>query len=77
MLTTSDSDDLGKALQENLKLRRELATGLAEAKGEKLAALRYRLARIVGVIRSAFSGLSRRASNVNGCRGVDDVRQCP
>ena len=59
---TSESDDLGKALQENLKLRRELATGLAEAKGEKLAALRYRLARIVGAIRYAFSGRSRRAS---------------
>lgn len=59
---TSESDDLGKALQENLKLRRELATGLAEAKGEKLAAVRYRLARIVGAIRYAFSGRSRRAS---------------
>jgi hypothetical protein len=61
-MLTSESDDLEKALQENLKLRRELATGLAEAKGEKLAALRYRLARIVGVIRYAFSGRSRRAS---------------
>jgi hypothetical protein len=59
---TSESDDLGKALQENLKLRRELATGLAEAKGEKLAAVRYRLARIVGAIRYTFSGRSRRAS---------------
>lgn len=59
---TSESDDLGKALQENLKLRRELATGLAEAKGEKLAAVRYRLARIVGAIRYAFSGRSRRAA---------------
>jgi predicted secreted protein len=61
-MLTSESDDLEKALQENLKLRRELATGLAEAKGEKLAALRYRLARIVGVIRYAFSERSRRAS---------------
>jgi hypothetical protein len=59
---TSKSDDLGKALQENLKLRRELATGLAEVKGEKLAAVRYRLARIVGAIRYAFSGRNRRAS---------------
>jgi hypothetical protein len=59
---TSEIDDLEKALQENLKLRRELATGLAEAKGERLAALRYRLARIVGAIRYAFSGRSRRAS---------------
>ena len=53
---TSEIDDLGKALQENLKLRRDLATGLAEAKGEKLAAVRYRLARIVGAIRYAFTG---------------------
>ena len=59
---TSEIDDLEKALQENLKLRRELATGLAEAKGERLAALRYRLARIVGAIRYAFSGRRRRAS---------------
>jgi hypothetical protein len=59
---TSEIDDLEKALQENLKLRRELATGLAEAKGERFAALRYRLARIVGAIRYAFAGRSRRAS---------------
>jgi len=59
---TLDSDDLETALQENLKLRRELATGLAEAKGEKLAAIRYRLARIVGAIRYAFFGRNRRAS---------------
>jgi hypothetical protein len=59
---TLESDDLKTALQENLKLRRELATGLAEARGEKLAAVRYRLARIVGAIRYAFSGRSRRAS---------------
>ena len=58
----STSDDLEKALQENLKLRRELATGLAEAKGEKLAAVRYRLARIAGAVRYAFSGRIRRAS---------------
>lgn len=59
---TLESDDLDTALQENLKLRRELATGLAEAKGEKLAAFRYRLARIFGAIRYAFSGRRRRAS---------------
>ena len=59
---TSERDDLGKALQENLKLRRELATGLAEAKGEKLAAVRYRLARTIGAVRHAFSGRIRRAS---------------
>jgi hypothetical protein len=59
---TLESDDLETALQENLKLRRDLATGLADAKGEKLAAVRYRLARIVGAIRYAFSGRRRRAA---------------
>ena len=44
---TSNTDDLEKALQENLKLRRELATEVAEVKGEKLAAVRYRLARVL------------------------------
>jgi hypothetical protein len=37
---TSNNDDLAKALRENLKLRRELATEVAKAKGEKLAAVR-------------------------------------
>jgi hypothetical protein len=59
---TLESDDLDTALQENLKLRRELSTGLAKAKGEKLAAFRYRLASFLGAIRYAFSGRSRRAS---------------
>ena len=59
---TLESDDLETALQENLKLRRQLATGLAEVRGKKLVAVRYRLARIVGAIRYAFSGPSRRAS---------------
>ena len=59
---TSSSDDLEKALQENLKLRRELATEVAEAKGERLAAVRYRLARIFGVFRYAFFRRIRRAS---------------
>ena len=43
---TSSSNDLEEALQENLKLRRELAAEVAEAKGEKFAAVRLRLARI-------------------------------
>ena len=34
----TSASDLSNALQENLKLRRELATEVAEAKGEKLAA---------------------------------------
>ena len=59
---TSDSDELEKALQENLKLRRELATGVAEAKGAKLARLRFRLARMFGTFRYAFLGRTRRAS---------------
>ena len=59
---TSNTDDLEKALQENLKLRRELATEVAEAKGEKLAALRYRLADNCWRVRYAFSWRIRRAS---------------
>jgi hypothetical protein len=43
---TLNSDDLAKALRENLKLRRELATEMAEAKGETLAAVCYRFTRI-------------------------------
>src|ERR1043166_2687162 len=58
---TINSDELVKALQENLKLRRELATEMAEAKGEKLAAVRYRSTRLVGVLRHAFAGRIRRA----------------
>ena len=34
----TSASDLSNALQENLKLRRELATEVAKAKGEKLAA---------------------------------------
>ena len=59
---TLNTDELAQALQENLKLRRELATEVAEAKGEKLAAVRYRLARIFGMFRYAFFGRIRRAS---------------
>ena len=44
---TLNTDELAEALQENFKLRRELATEVAEAKGEKLAAVRIRLARIL------------------------------
>jgi hypothetical protein len=55
-------DDLEKALQENLKLRRELATDLADVGGAKLAAVRYRLARVFGSVRYALSGRARRAS---------------
>jgi hypothetical protein len=60
---TLNSDELVKALQENLKLRRELATEVAGAKGEKLAAVSYRSARIFGVLRHAFlQKINRRAS---------------
>jgi len=60
---TFNSDELGKALQENLKLRRELATEVAEAKSEKLAAVGYRSARMFGALRHALLGkLDQRAS---------------
>jgi hypothetical protein len=59
---TIDSDELVKALQENLKLRRHLATEVAGANGEKLAAVRYRSTRIFGALRHAFSGRVRQAS---------------
>ena len=53
---TSNSNDLKKALQENLKLRRELATEVAEAKGERLAAVRLGMARMLGAFRFAVFG---------------------
>jgi len=68
---TSKSDDLAKALQENLKLRRELATEVAEAKGEKLAAVRLLLARIFGAFRYALFGTIRPAS-ISGAVGESD-----
>jgi len=58
---TINSDELVKALQQNLKLRRELATEVAEANGEKLAAFRYRSTRLFGTFRHAFSAKTRRA----------------
>jgi hypothetical protein len=57
---TLNSDDLAKALRENLKLRRELATEVAEAKGETLTAVRHRFTRIFGAFRCAFFGRIRR-----------------
>ena len=53
---TINRDELVKALQENLRLRRELATEMAGGK------VRYRSTRIFGVLRHAFSGRIRRAS---------------
>jgi hypothetical protein len=50
------TSDLEKALRENLKLRRELAAEVAEAKGKRLAFLGYPWARVVGVFRYAFYG---------------------
>jgi hypothetical protein len=58
---TSNSNDLKKALQENLKLRRELATEVAEAKGEKFAAVRLHVARVLGAFRYAVFGRIRSA----------------
>jgi hypothetical protein len=53
---SSNSTDLKKALQENLKLRRELAAEVAEAKGDKLAPVRLRLARVLGAFRYVLFG---------------------
>ncbi|HZP08358.1 hypothetical protein [Methyloceanibacter sp.] len=53
---TSSSTDLKKALQENLKLRRELAAEVAEAKGDRLAPLRLFVARLLGAFRYALFG---------------------
>ena len=57
---TINSEELVKALHENLKLRRELATEVAGANGEKLA-VRYRSTRMFGALRHAFYGRIRRA----------------
>jgi hypothetical protein len=59
---TSNSDELAEALQENMKLRLELATEVVEVKGGKHAAIRYRLARKIGAFRYALFGRSRQAS---------------
>ena len=59
---TSNADELAEALHENMKLRRILASEVAEAKGEKLPSVRYRLARIFGTFRHTFFGPGRRAS---------------
>ena len=58
----TSASDLSNALRENLKLRRELATEVAEAKGQKLAAVRLRLTRIFGAFRHALFGTVRPAS---------------
>ena len=72
------SDELVKALYENLKLRRELATEVAGANGEKLAAVRYRSTRLFGSFRHAFSRRIGRASMsaaVVGLMTVDGARE--
>ena len=51
-----NSDELVKALQENLKRRRELATEMAGGK------VRYRSTGVFGALRHAFSGRISRAS---------------
>jgi hypothetical protein len=71
---TGNSTDLTEALQENLKLRRELATEVAEAKGEKLAAVRLRLARIFGAFRYA---LRIRSAPVSAAIGQLDLAKQP
>ena len=69
------SSDLEKALRENLKLRRDLATEVAEAKGKKLAVLGYPLARIVGAFRYAFRGRIRSRSVPAAVGPLDPVRE--
>jgi hypothetical protein len=59
---TSNSDELAEALQENMKLRLELATEVVEVKSGKKAAMRYRLARKIDAFRYALFGRSGRAS---------------
>jgi len=71
----SSSDDLKKALQENLKLRRELATEVAEAKGERLAAVRLHLARIFGALSYALFGKIRPASVPATVGDLDRVKE--
>jgi len=71
---TSNGNDLKKALQENLKLRRDLATEVAEAKGEKLAAVRFRLARIVGAFRYAVFGGIKPASGSPSVGRLDPAK---
>ena len=53
---TINGDELVKALQENLKLRRGLATEVAGGK------FRYRSTRVFGALRLAFSGRINGAS---------------
>ena len=77
-LMTINTDELVKALHENLKLRRELATEVAGANGEKLAAVRYRSTRLFGALRHAFSRRIGRASMsaaVVGLMTVDGARE--
>jgi hypothetical protein len=59
-MTPSNMDELEKALQENLKLRRELATEVAEVKGVKLANFQFRLARMFGALRYSLFGRIRK-----------------
>jgi predicted secreted protein len=63
------SNDLQKALRENLKLRRQLATEVAEAKGQKLIGLRLGLMRIFGAFRYALFGTFKPVSGSRQSRG--------
>ncbi len=57
-----------------MKLRRDLATEVAEAKGEKLAAVRFRLARIFGAFRYALFGRIRPASRSPALGQLDPAK---
>ena len=73
---TSNADELAEALQENLKLRRVLATEVAEAKGEKLPAFRYRLARVLWCVPLRLFWKEEASVLIGGGGGLDDVRRC-
>ena len=74
---TLNTDELAEALQENFKLRRELATEVAEAKGEKLAAVRIRLARHCWHVPLRLLLEEQASVGISDCRGVDDVKTVP
>jgi hypothetical protein len=69
------NSDLEKALRENLKLRRELAAEVAEAKGKRLAFLGYPWARVVGAFRYAVYGKIRSRSVPAATGRSDPVKE--
>jgi hypothetical protein len=58
----STRNELEKALRENFQVRRELAAQVADVKGDRLAPVRFRLARAFGALRYALLARRSRAS---------------